>query len=202
MTGKSTLLKNHSDQELLDLILKEDEDAWGVLYARYHDAIFRFCGNYVRGAAEAEDLAHDSFIKLREKAHTFKKGARLRPWLYQIARNTCLDYLRKQKHRKPSGSSDWSKCYFAQTSRIDIIDFTPSPASKIAQRDLHSRIMEELDGLSEEHRTVFLLKYVEGLSRDEISSTLEIPLGTVKSRLYHGMKKIREKLDRIDFGKT
>lgn len=197
MSDNTSVLKELSDQDLLDLILEQKNDtAWGVLYARYHDAIFRFCGNYVRGASEAEDLTQDTFVKLKEKAHTFKSGARLRPWLYQIARNTCLDYLRRQKHRDP-GPKDWSKCYFAQTTRLDVIDITPSPATKLANKDLHQRVMLELEDLSEDHRTVFLLKYVEGLSREEIANTLEVPIGTVKSRLYYAMKRIREKLDGV-----
>jgi RNA polymerase sigma-70 factor, ECF subfamily len=181
-------------EQLLVKSLKEGDDlAWDELYQRYFQKLVRFCSNYVNSLDEAEDLSQDIFIKLKNKASLFDEGKRLRPWLYSIARNHCLDYIRSQKIRKPKGEL-WSKCYFATTTRIEIPDFRSGPSTEQIKTDNSNELNEAVDSLSEEHRSVFLLKYSENFSREEIAQTLNVPLATVKSRLYYSLKKLREKL--------
>jgi RNA polymerase sigma-70 factor, ECF subfamily len=181
------------EKDLVNDLLNGVNDAWDELYQLYHEKIVRYCSNYVKSLDEAEDLAHEVFIKLKDKASLFNPENKFRPWLYCIARNHCLDYLRKQKLRKPKGEL-WSKCYFASTTRIEIPDFRSGPATEALKLDDSNEIYCALDELTEEHRSVFLLKYVEDFTRQEISETLDIPLATVKSRLYYSLKNLREKL--------
>ncbi len=179
------------EQKLIDDLIAGDNDAWDDLYQRYHEKIVRFCGNYVYTLEEAEDLTHDIFIKLKDKAKLFDSQKKLRPWLYSMARNHCLDYLRGRKLRQPKGEL-WSKCYFATTTRIVIPDQRSGPATEMVKNDNNNELYSAIDKLSEEHRSVFLLKYADKLSRDEIAEALNIPLTTVKSRLFHSLKKMRE----------
>jgi RNA polymerase sigma-70 factor, ECF subfamily len=181
------------EQKLVEELSNGQQNAWDDLYKTYHQKMVRYCSNYVKTLDESEDLAHEVFIKLKNKAHLFNTNNKFRPWLYSMARNHCLDYLRKQKLRKPKGEL-WSKCYFASTTRIEIPDFRSGPATEMVKSDNHSELYQALDSLSEEHRSVFILKYVENLTRIEIAETLNIPVATVKSRLYHSLKKMREKV--------
>ncbi|MBF0197484.1 MAG: RNA polymerase sigma factor [Planctomycetes bacterium] len=171
-------------------ISQGEEETWQHLYDKYYDAITRYCTQYVRCQDEAEDIAQQTFIKLKQNMDKFDSGRPLRPWLYRIARNSCLDH--KQKKRPGLLLDKFSDTCFFNSSRLDIRVGGPSPATEIQRQDLHSCIMQELDSLSEEHRSVFLMKYVEGLSRTEIAEALDVPEATVKSRLYYGMKKIKE----------
>ena len=163
------------------------QTSWGKLYERHHPGLLRFCASFTDDAQTAEDCAHEAFLRLKEKAATFEAGAELRPWLYKIARNICLEHQRKQR------AMHWGDSVFATSRILAIVAPGASPVSRAAAAELSAKAMECLASLSEEHRTVFLLKYVEGLAREEIAQVLEVPEATVKSRLYHAMLSLREK---------
>ena len=114
--------------EGMTALLGGDSEAWEQIYNHYHPRLVRFCSNYVKSKDEAEDIVQDTFIKVKQKAHTFKEGSKLRPWLYQIARNTALDHLRKYKKQKPMAGV-WGNNHFASTTRIEIPADGPSPAT-------------------------------------------------------------------------
>jgi RNA polymerase sigma-70 factor, ECF subfamily len=162
-------------------------DAWAKLYERHNDLLVRFCGNFTNDLHLAQDVAHEAFIKLRENASQFRSGADLKPWLYKIARNLCLKEAKKKREVR------WTDSTFAKTI-CSVVDSGPSPASKLANLHLNARALEILANLTEEQRTVVLLKYVEGLTRQEIAIAMDIPEATVKSRLYYAMNAIREKI--------
>jgi RNA polymerase sigma-70 factor (ECF subfamily) len=165
------------------------QTSWGKLYERHRNGLVRFCGNFTSDPNLAEDWAQETFLRLKEKIHTFRSGAELKPWLYKVARNICL------RHRRKHREMQWSDSVFA-TKRISLLDSGPSPASKMLGDELNAGVMRLLGILSEEQRAVFILRYVEDLSRKEIAEVMEIPEATVKSRLCHAMNALREKMNR------
>ena len=162
-------------------MVRGSASAWGELYERYREALIRFCGNYTRDPETAEEWAHESFLALKEKAELFRAGAELKPWLYRIARNVCLQSLRRKREL------NWSDSV-AASHPLTGLDSGPSPLSRLAAAELSDRAMRMLAQLSEVERTVFVLKYIEGLSRDEIAQVMDAPVATVKSRLYRAMR--------------
>ena len=175
------------DHEHMAAVDAGSQTSWGRLYERYQSGLVRFCGNFTADSNLAEDWAQEALVRLKENAHTFQKGAEVKPWLYKIARNVCLEHARKKRE------VDWSDSVFA-TQVKSLIDSGPSPASKIAGLELSAELKDLLLTLSEDQRLVFILKYVEDLSRKEIAEVLNIPEATVKIRLGRVLKYMRERI--------
>jgi RNA polymerase sigma-70 factor (ECF subfamily) len=159
--------------------------AWGELYERHRSALIRFCGNYTRDPQLAEEWAHETFVVLKEKAGTFRAGAELKPWLYRIARNVCLQSLRRKREL------NWSDSVAARQPLT--FDSCPSALSRLAAAELSDRALRMIAELSEVERTVFILRHVEGLKCAEIAQVVDAPLATVKSRLYRAMQLLAER---------
>lgn len=177
--------------------LKEgDEQAWESFYTQYFDLLRGFCCHFTSDIGEAEDLAQDSILRIREKIKLFDEKRSLKPWVYQITRNICLNFLNKKNRGVDAAKWAWSKSVYATTNQLHIVEGRPSPPSEIGQNESIAELNSHLDVLSDDHRIVLLLKYSENLSRQEIAEALDIPLATVKSRLYHALKNIREKIDK------
>jgi RNA polymerase sigma-70 factor, ECF subfamily len=174
------------DHEHMAELLAGSAEAWAELYTRHYSGLVRFCGNFTSNSQQAQDFAQETLIRLKLKAAQFKAGAELKPWLYKIARNICLVNIRK-KHEV-----GWSDSVFAATI-CAIVDSAPSPSTQVGNLQLNRQALNALAELSEEQRTVLMLKYVEGLTRQQIADAMDIPLATVKSRLYYAMNAVREK---------
>jgi RNA polymerase sigma factor (sigma-70 family) len=175
--------ETNDNQDVVKL-LKGSRSSWERLYERYRPVVFRFCINYTRDAGTAEEWVHETFIQLKQKAGTFQPEAELRPWLYRIARNICLQNLRKKRE------FNWSDSLAARNP-LSFFDPNPSPASRAEARERNAQARELLARLSEEERTTVLLKFVEGLSRKEIAAAMDCSESSVKSRLYRAMKLLR-----------
>lgn len=185
MTGPAT----KADHEHVAMMRAGSQTSWGKLYERHRRGLVRFCGNFTPDPQLAEDWAQEALVKLKENADTFHDGAELKPWLYKVARNICLKY--RQKNRE----AQWSDSVFA-TQAEQLIDTGPSPASKAVREELNEDVKALLAKFSEEQRTIFTLRYVEGLSRKEIAVVMDLPEALVKSRLCHAMNTLREKLNK------
>lgn len=183
-------LVTKADYEHMAAIKAGSQTSWGKLYERHQSALVRFCGNFTADPQLAEDWAQEAFVRLKENAHTFKHGAELKPWLYKVARNIYLEHRRK---RRQSHEVQWSDSVFA-THAIRLADAGHSPASKGVADELNADAKNLLASLNEEMRTVFILKYVEDLSRKEIAEIMDVPEAIVKSRLYHAMNALQERL--------
>ena len=175
-----------SDNSHIERMTRGSASSWGELYARYRDPLLRFCGNYTRDPETAEEWTHETLLVLKEKADLFRAGAELKPWLYRIARNVCLQNLRRKRE------CNWSDSIAARNP-LTGLDDGPSPLSRLAAAELSDRALRMLAQLSEVERTVFVLKYVEGLSREEIAQAMDTPVATVKSRLYRAMRLLSDK---------
>ncbi len=153
------------------------------------DALYRTARYMIGDPQQAEDIVHDVVAKALEARHTFRPGARMRPWLFAILRNTVADYYRRLGRQ------------FTQVA-IDDLEFDTdetaiSPDAQVLARFMDEHIEEALAQLPEEMRLAVLLADVEGFSYREIAEALDWPLGTVMSRLYRGRKKLRQRLSQL-----
>lgn len=149
--------------------------AQGVL-----NVIYRMCGD----AQLAEDAAQATFIRAWQNLSSYRAGTSLRNWLYRIAVNAGTDMLRKEKRILPGAIED-----------LHLADGAPGLEALVSQRERTAMVQAAILSLPDASRAVLVLREYEGLSYQEISSTLDIPLGTVMSRLSYARNLLKEKLE-------
>ncbi len=161
--------------ELLERCRQGDELAWEVLVRQYQSKICAIAYTYVGSADEARDLAQDIFIRVYRRLDTCRDADRFQAWLVQIARNACLDHLRRIKARPPRQDIPAEEMY-------DLVAEQPDPEQQWLQGARKKMVFKALQTLSAINREIILLKDMQGLPLEEIARLLNVPIGTVKSR--------------------
>ena len=180
-----------SDEELVEEFQRGDAHAFDVLVGRWdrkiQGAIYRIMGP----EEDARDLCQETLLKAYRALGTFKKEARFSSWLYQIALNVCRDRMRRRKSR-PQVSLD----ELMEAGEVAPPGRGPSPLDLIEARDLSRTVAAAVESLPPEQREVVVLKEYQGLTFLEIAETLDVPISTVKTRLYRGLGQLRQRLER------
>jgi len=171
---------------LIGRLRQGDAEAAALLNELYRDALYRFCWGYLGTRDAAEDAVQEVCYKVLT-APTVPEH--FRPWIYRVARNHCLNTLRRRRRHggdKPLPAA--SQLHQALTGQL----------SRLAHEEEQHELINLLEGLSESHQEVLRLRYVENLSRSDIADILELPESVVKSRLFEGLKKLRSRFDVSD----
>jgi RNA polymerase sigma-70 factor (ECF subfamily) len=180
-----------SDEDLVAAFQSGDIAAFDQLVSRWdrkmQGVLYRLVGNH----EEARDLSQEAFLKAYRGLGTFKREARFSSWLYQIALNATRDRMRRRR-RHPDVSLDGLE----GRPEDSLQDERPSAFEMIEARDLSRVVAAAMAGLPDEQREVLILKEYEGLTFPEIAETLDVPLSTVKTRLYRGLVQLRTRLER------
>jgi RNA polymerase sigma-70 factor (ECF subfamily) len=179
-----------SDEELIAKFQNGDVGAFNQIVLRYKDRLLNFIYRFMNDIDKAEDLVQDTFLKLYTHKHSYKEIAKFSTWLYTIAGNLAKTELRKIKRRKTFSVTDLS--YNDQEFIISDID--TGPDEDIISRNLEKNIQSALNELQNEFRTVIILRDIQELSYEEISSIIGVPLGTIKSRINRGRLKLQKLL--------
>jgi len=187
-------IQHTDDNVLIERIKTGDNSAFGDIVLKYQDKIYNLCRHMLGNAHDAEDASQDVFLKAFQALSKFQPEASLYTWLYRVATNTCIDRRRKPVFESLFGGSE-------EGERLvhDRASDAPSPERLYQSKQLDRTLQESLGKLSPKLRTVIVLKEIEELSYEEIADTLEISMGTVKSRIARAreelqilMKKFRE----------
>ena len=178
-----------SDEALMSLVRRNDREAFARLFNRYKTRIMTFIYNYVGSYARAEELFQETFIRLWRHRRRYDGARPLRPWLYTIAANLCRDEARKMRYRRTL-SIDAAREGWAPAERLP--SPRPSPAKIAEEKESARNLGEALDSLPGENRTAIMLHQFHGLKYREIAETLNIPIGTVKSRIHSAVKQLRK----------
>ena len=169
----ATTSDSPTDLDLVAAINRGDESAFETLYLRYRDWVtslaFRFTGNH----DDALDVLQETFSYVVRKFPGFELTAKMTTFLYPVVRNLSIA-ARKKRDRSTSAGED--------------LDVFPKEAEAATD---HSELAEVLSGLSDSHREILLMRFVDDLSQPEIAAALDIPLGTVKSRLHHAIQAVK-----------
>ncbi|UJL46612.1 RNA polymerase sigma factor SigW [Virgibacillus sp. NKC19-16] len=173
-------------------VKKGDQSAFEDVIALYQDKIYRHCFRMIGNTHEAEDIAQEAFIRAYVNIQSFDDRRKFSTWLYRIATNLTIDHIRKRKpdyylDDKIKGTEGLDM-YSQLTSR------DPSPGEQVESQELQRSIHQEILRLPPKYRSIIILRYLEEFSLQEISDTLDIPLGTVKTRIHRGREALRRKL--------
>ena len=187
---------DQDDNVLVRAVLDGDAPAYRGLVERYQGRIYNVIFGMVRNQEDAEDLAQDAFVKAFRKIDTFRLESKFYTWLCRIAVNTTLDHLRK-KARRPTAEFD--EQIGTQDAEGNFIDahHQDNPEANTYQEQVRQKIITEVDKLPEDQKQVVILREIDGLSYREISEILDVPEGTVMSRLFYARKRLREVLKEI-----
>ncbi len=175
-----------SDEQLLTLYRMGQKRAFTLLMERYKLELFHFLFRFVMSKEVAEDLFQEAFLQVHISADSFDNTKRFRPWLFTIAANKARDHLRKVgRQQELSLAVPLNASSPEAGEMIDLLagDFE-LPQDQLEREDARKRVRQVIAGLPEHMREILLLGYFHQMPYKEISDTLGVPLGTVKSRLH------------------
>jgi len=178
------------DDALLRLIVLKRSEALGAFYDRYNRLVFSLAYHIVGDRETAEEITQDVFHKVWENAPGYNPGlAKPTTWMTSITRYRAIDILRKRRVRPEKDSVEWGEAaLFAFPDATD-------PPEELAELQMQKqRIREAVAGLPSDQRAALALSYFHGLSHSEIAERLDLPLGTVKTRIRLAMQRLREQL--------
>tara|TARA_Y100001960_G_C14540237_1_gene760508 strand:- start:36 stop:617 length:582 start_codon:yes stop_codon:yes gene_type:complete len=179
-----------SDERLIEKFQNGEVNAYNELVKRYKDRLLNFIYRFLNDIDRSEDLVQDTLIKLYTHKNSYKEVAKFSTWLYTIAANLARTELRKIKRRKTFSVSELSN-----DDREYIISSDASDQSEdYLTENFEKKIQNALVQLPDDFKTIIILRDIQELSYDEISKIVELPLGTVKSRINRGRLKLQKLL--------
>lgn len=177
------------DETLIRLIAHAHADALSALYARYNRLVFSLALNVVEDHGTAEEITLDVFTRVWERARTYRgEQAKVSTWLTSITRYRAIDELRRRGARPKPHSLDWADV------SPDALPHVNGPEATTELRLQRQQVRAALAELPEEQRQALALAYLKGYTHREIAEALNLPLGTVKTRIRLAMQKLRDKL--------
>ncbi|MFT7616642.1 MAG: RNA polymerase sigma-70 factor (ECF subfamily) [Planctomycetota bacterium] len=175
-----------SDEVLMVRVAEGDVESYEKLYHRYKNRILTFIHRYVGDRDWAEDLTHETFLKLYKNPQAFDPRNRFVTWLFTVARNLSIDFLRRRRPTSGLTVSDGDD----QTFTLELPDSThQSPQDAALIKELEENIQGTLNSLSDKLREVFILCAIQGLSYEEVANIVGCPAKTVSSRLSRARKR-------------
>ncbi len=160
----------------------------------YLNGLYNMAFRLTRNAEDAEDLVQETFFKAYKHFDKFEPGTNLKAWLYRIQKNTFINNYRKKQKQPPSSAfSDIEDAFESQVSD-EVMRHVKNPEEELLRGILDEDVQQAIDGLREDYRMVLLLVDLEGFSYKEAAEILEVPVGTVMSRLYRGRRVLEKTL--------
>jgi RNA polymerase sigma-70 factor, ECF subfamily len=182
-----------ADDELMSVFQGGGNDAFCELVDRYQRPLVRFFMLRGRGAEEAEDCAQDVWRKIFRARHDYTARAQFRTYLFRVARNHLIDRMRTAEARHPWLPFEEETAAGAMQGCADAAR-DGDPIDHAAARELLERVHAALERLPEAQREVFTLAHLDELTYDEAADVLGVPVGTIKSRMFHAVRRLRELL--------
>ncbi len=178
-----------SDEELIAACQSGESSAFDVLVGRWEDKIRGAAWRLLGSDEEAREVTQEAFLKAYRSLSGFKGEARFSSWLYQIAINLCRDRLRRRKTRATVSLSE------LEEAGPVLIEPRPGAQEELIREDLAGAVRRAIQTLPAEQREILILKEYQGLTFAEIAQALDVPISTVKTRLYRGLGQLRLRLE-------
>jgi RNA polymerase sigma-70 factor (ECF subfamily) len=178
--------RDAADEDLMLRAKAGDAEAFAALYHRHKEPLLSFCFRMLHNWEDAADVLQDAFRYVHAHAATYRPTARFSTYLTHIARNMCIDILRRRRR--------WNLQQF--DPGIDVPDDAPDRGTPLEREEVEASIQRALDEVPEPYREVLHLRIVQDLPYEEIAQVVDCPVGTVKSRLHSGLAMLRQALKR------
>lgn len=182
-----------AEQVLLEQVRRQDLDAFSKIVDAYQARIFGFVKRMVRSDEDAMDISQEVFVRAFQAVERFDGRSGLRTWLFRIAHNLCVDRARRAERAPSFVSLEPSE---SEEGQRDFADARWNPEEVILREELREVVEEALASMSEKLRTVLLLHDKEDMGYEEISRTVDVPVGTVKSRLFLARAHLQQHVGR------
>jgi RNA polymerase sigma-70 factor (ECF subfamily) len=182
-----------ADLELLRAVQTGDGTAYRGLVEKYQGRVYAMAYGMVRNREDARDITQEAFVKAYRNLDSFRLESSFYTWLYRIAMNLAIDFVRKRNRRETSGF-DETIASREDDGSIAEIHHEDGPSRQLERKQLFGRIMDAMEKLPEDQRQVILLRELDGLQYKEIADVMGIPEGTVMSRLFYARKKLQKLL--------
>jgi RNA polymerase sigma-70 factor (ECF subfamily) len=180
-----------NDASLIALAVEGDTGAFGQLVEKYQHRLFNTLLPMAASREEAEDLTQDAFVQAFTKLHTFQQQSAFYTWLYRIAFNLALG--RKRRRRRVEISVEQAR----EVVGLEPVDDGDAPGERLERTERVAQVREALESMSEEHRAILVLREMEGCCYETIAEILELPVGTVRSRLHRARIQLRDQLQEV-----
>lgn len=184
---------NAPDEELIRACLDGRADAFGELVLRYQDRLYNSLYRMLGSSEDAFDAAQDAFVLAYQKLESFRGDSQFYSWLFRIGYNAAVSG--KRRARLKVHSLDAAREQSGTEPDESRPDSEPGHAMEVAEQQ--TLVQRALSELTDEYRTVIVMKEMEGLSYEEIAELTDVPIGTVRSRLHRGRIELRDKLQRL-----
>ena len=181
-----------SDSLLVERVQQGDKSAFDILVGKYQHKILKLVGRYVRDPDEAMDVAQEAFIKAYRALGSFRGDSAFYTWLYRIAINTAKNYLAAARRRPEDYNMDLQDPeQYEMQGRLSSMD---TPEGNVLSEEIRQTVNAAIEALPEDLRTAIILREMEGMSYEEIATTMECPVGTVRSRIFRAREAIDKQL--------
>ncbi len=187
---EESVLTQLDDQATVARILQGDHQAFQAIIEQYQGLAFSLAYRTLQDEAAAADAVQDSFVKAYRALHQFH-GGNLKSWLMRIVVNTCYDVLRSSQYRRVEGFDDLP---VDEDHAVALVDHAPSPQEVVERAELSEWIEVAIKTLPADQRMIVVLADVHGYAYEDISAMLDLPMGTVKSRLSRARMRLRDYL--------
>jgi RNA polymerase sigma-70 factor (ECF subfamily) len=187
------MVNNLTDEQLVEQAVNENSEAFGEIVKRWERKIFALCFGMLAREDEARDATQETFISAYKSLKNFRGEAKVSSWLHRIAVNQCLTVKRRAKTRSENFLDDETNA----EEKVFVAPMRLSPSRTTEQNERLKIIRQAVNSLPVDLRQIVVMKEFEEMTFQEISDALDLPLSTIKSRLYTALKQLRMKLEKI-----
>ena len=181
-----------TDYKLIASALGGSQEAYKTLMERHRPAIYHIVFKFVREKEATADLVQETFMKAFASLETYRSEYKFSTWLYRIAANSAIDFLRKQRIK--TLSLDMASDDSEGRTEYDVPDLTYHPEKDLEERERRISIQDAIDSLPDKYKQVIIYRHKDDRSYEEIAEVLNIPIGTVKARIFRARELLKKKL--------
>ncbi|MCB2198029.1 sigma-70 family RNA polymerase sigma factor [bacterium] len=192
MSPRRERFKDQTDEELMALVQENDTEAFEELVERYQHPLTTFINRFLGPGPHVEDVLQEAFIRVWRHRQHYKTVAKFSTWVYTIAGNLAKTEIRRQKIRRttPIRTGGESR----EDEAVDVVDEDAAPDEDALRSEIRTRVAKEIQRLPSVYRAAVVLRDIQDKSYEEISDILNVPVGTVKSRVNRGRARLQKRL--------
>jgi len=191
MSSSEINIQSITDEELIEKFQEGDVYAFDEIVRRYKDQLMNFVFRFLNDRSDAEDIVQETFLRVYKNKHAYKRIAKFSTWIYTISGNLAKTELRKRKRRQIFSISNLG----FEDKDYEVPDLRRRGPEDLADGTFKDELIQEaIDSLPPKFKEVIILRDIQGFSYEEISQIVDVPIGTVKSRVNRGRLKLQQKL--------